>query len=245
MGKKRYAHYFDGVITVGAEVLPDPVSFSVKLSPRLITHNQGDGKGEVSWPIGRKVGGSVNFTAMTAEVLAVLTGGAAAVGTFKRIRQGEENHTITTNTITLTEAGDVIAASVRLFGSGGTVFKKVASAPDVGEFSYASATGVCTFNAAETDTSIYPDYLYADSAAGLTVTVGPVDIPSEIALYGSLRAKDMNASTLGDTVIYLRHVNLIGDFEFGGDSGGNTKEMTLEFSAEVAAEGDFTISFPG
>lgn len=244
MSQKRQAMWFDGVAAWGDYLLEDPVAFSVIQDLKMLTHNQGDGKGEVEWPIGYKVSGQIRFTAMNSALLAALTGGSAATGTIKRIRQGAETHTISENTITLAQTSKVVFDTLRLFGGNGTVFAKVAESPAVGEYSVVEETGVVTFNAAETETTIYPDYLYTDSAAGQTVTVSPQDLPSEITLYGSLRTKEVNAGTMGDIVIYLRNVNRKGPLEIGGDNAGSTKEFTVEYSAIISAEGDMKFYFP-
>lgn len=244
MGKKRQALWLDGVISFGAELIPDPISFTITRSLQMMSHPQGDGAAPLEFPTGSLVNGAITYHSMTAELFAALTGGTSSTGTIKRIRQGEEEATISTLTITLAEAGDVIPASVRLVGAAGTHFKKVASSPEVGEFSYATDTGVCTFNAAETETTIYPDYLYAESAEGQTVTIDKNDLPAEAKLYGSIRTKDMNAGTLGDIVVELANVNLKGDLVLGGDKSGTTKEFTQEFSARITGQGDWKTYFP-
>lgn len=244
MGKKRQGLWLDGVITFGDELIPDPISFTITRSLQMISHPQGDGAAPFEFPVGSLVNGTITYHAMTAELWAALTGGTSSTGTIKRIRQGEEEATIAVNDITLTEAGDVIAASVRLIGAAGTHFKKVAATPEVGEFTYLTATGVCTFNAAETETTIYPDYLYAESTEGQTITVDKNDLPAEAKLYGSIRTKDMNAGTLGDIVVELANVNLKGDLILGGDKSGTTKEFTQEFSARIVGQGDWKTYFP-
>lgn len=243
--KKRLAIWFDGIVSLGDDTrFQDVVAFSVVNEMINITHNQGGGAGEISWPAGRKVHGTIQFNAFNAAMMAVLTGGSLSTGTVSMVRRGTENHTITDNTVTLTEAGDVIEGTISLVGGAGTIFKKVAESPAAGEFSYVAATGVATFNAAETETTIYPEYLHADSANGQTLDIGVRDVPSELTLYGALRSKDLNAGTEDVVVAMLKNVNIGGNFEIGGESGGSTKEMSIDYSAVIAAEGDYKIYFP-
>lgn len=241
--EKANASWFDGVISWGDYIFPEAISFEVNIDPKMITHNRGSG-GDIEWPIGQKVDGSIKFTALNAALVAALTGGSLATGNIKRIRQGSESATITTNTITLAQADKVIEDTVRLYGANGTVFSRVSSAPAVGEFSYAPLTGVATFAAGETETTIYPDYLYTSSATGQTLTLGPSDVPAQISLYGSVRVKEIYSGALGDQIIYLKNVNRKGPLPLGGDSSGNTKEHSVDFSAIIAAEGDFKMYFP-
>ncbi len=243
MSKKRYANYFDGIAVLGDNIVPGALGFSVNEEPKMITHKGSDGEGDTSWPIGRAVSGTITYNEVTAAFFAAMTGGALTTGTIKRVRQGEESQTISENAITLAEGADVIGASVQLWGKNGTYFQKVAGTPEVGEFSL-SASGVCTFNASETETTIYPAYLYADAANGKTLTIDKHDVPSEMELYGVLRTKEIASGGLGDMVIHLAKVNRSGAINWGAEGADNTQERSVDFTARIVDPGDFKVYFP-
>lgn len=248
MAKKRQALTFDGVVAWGDNILQDAISFEVNEELRTVTHEQGDGGGEIQWSVGRTVTGTINFKAINADTLVALTGGTATSNGYSRIRKGDETQTIESDEITLDQAGDTVANTVELHGGNGTVFKKVSSGPAVGEFSYASGTGVCTFNSEESENTIYPEYVYSDTS-GTKVEIGKTDVPTQIALWGTLRAKNLNStstgnSTLGDMVIHLAKVNRTGALSLGGDNSDSTKEHSVEFSAIIEDSGDWEVFFP-
>lgn len=248
--KKREAMWFDGVAFADGLQFPDAISFSVIEEPLMITHVQGDSGAERSWQTGRKVTGVIGFNAISADLFAKITGGTKTTGTHKRVREGDEGpHTIAANIITLAQVGDSVEDTVELFGAGGTVFKKVSGAPAVGEFSYVSATGVCTLNAGETETTIYPQYVYVVAGSGSKVDITKFDIPCQMELWGTLRTKDLNASgvdcaNLGDIIIHLAKIERTGNFEFGADKGGSTKSFSFEYTAIVEDPGDWETYFP-
>lgn len=246
MAKKRQVLWFEGIATIGEEMLQDAISFSVVDTLQEIEHMQGDGGGPVKWASGREVSGTVTFKAINAELVSKVMGGTLSTGTYTRVREGDETATITTNSITLEEAGDVVEDTIRLVGANGTVFKKVSESPAVGEFTYVSTTGVCTFNASETEETVYPAYVYADSSKGQTLSISKTDLPSQMELWGTLRTKNLNSSanTSGDVIIHLSKVNRTGDFEFGGENQGSTKDMTFNFSAIVDSSADYKMYFP-
>ena len=244
MPKQRLATWFDGIVALGTEVIPDAVSFSVIDDIVSVTHMQGDGAGEVDFPVGRKVHGEIIYNAQNAEFDALITGGSLTTGTIKRIRQGEESQTIAANDITLTQAALVKENTVRLYGGDGTVFQKVAAGPAVGEYSYVPATGVASFNAAETETTIYPDYLYTVSGSGQTLTLSVGDVPGVLELLGSIRTKNVNDGALGDLVVSLKKVHLGGPLETGGDSSGSTKQKSIAYTAVISAQGDYQKMYP-
>jgi len=244
MSRQREAVWYDGIVCLGAQHLDDVVSFSVNHEFLSVKHKSGVGGTEQELPVGFKVHGTIEFNADNAEIQALLTGGALSTGTMKMILRGTEVATITTNTITLVKAANSIESSVRLYGSAGTVFKKVASSPDVGEFSYDDETGVCTFNASETETTVYPEYAYTDAASGQTLTIDPRDVPGAMALYGFVRSEDMNTGTRGHRGVYLKQINITGSLEDGGDNSGNTKTKQINYNAVVAAPGDYQKFFP-
>ena len=237
MAKLREAIWAAGIATVGGEILPDILSVMINMEPKVVAHMQGDNGGELKWQTGRTITGSLGFKALTPELFAALTGGTQADGaTYTRVRRGEEGpHTITANVITLTKAGTTVADTVELFGASGTVFKKVSATPAVGEYTYASATGICTFNVAETETTIYPQYLYADATGGSKVTVGKHDVPSEMEFWGTVRSKNLNSTTgaQSDMVIHLARINITSGINIGAESSEETTQFTVEFSAII------------
>ena len=245
MGK---ALYFEGIASAGGKLLEAAISFKINQEILTVEHKVGDGGGTIDIPAGTKISGNVTFKELTAEIFAQITGGTITTGMHARVRVGEETQTIVTNTITLTQAGDVIEDTIRLLGANGTVFKRVSSSPSTGEYSYASATGVCTFNASETESTIYPSYVYADSTKGNTVSFGK-SLPDDMEFYGTLRSKNIDDviggyDSLGDALIYLKKIVRTGTLEIGGESGGSTSDFSFDFTAIVANNTDVQMSFP-
>lgn len=243
-GKNNQHLYFEGVAFAGGERICDAIAFTINEDLKVVESKQGDGGGAISWPVGRDVTGTVTFKGLNAEIFSLLTGGTIASGTAKRVRDGDETQTIATNQITLSQTSKVQEDTIVLRGGNGTIFKRVASSPAVGEYTYDATTGVCTFNASETKTTIYPSYVYDDGTEGKTVTVGKGDLPSEMTFWGTLRTKNINNGNLGDVITKLSRINRTGALEIGGESEGSTKDLSFTFSAILDDNNDWKMYFP-
>lgn len=246
MAKLREAIWAAGVITVGGEVIPDAVSIMLNMEPMLVSHKQGDNGGEQKWQTGRTINGTIGFRSLTPELFAVLTGGTQTDGaTYTRVRKGDEAAIeIVTNDITLGQAGLAVEDTVELFGRDtGIVYKKEDTAVAGSSFSYVAATGVCSFHASETETFIYPQYLYADSTGGSKIEVGKHDVPAEMEFWGTVRSKDLNSLTgsQSDMVMHLARINITSGINIGAESSEETTQYTVEFNAIIDSVNSFEL----
>ena len=242
------ALYFEGIATVGGNILPGAVAFEITENLLSVEHKRGDGKGNIPIPAGKEIKGKVTFTEINQDVLSTITGGTITDGTYKRVRYGEETQTISSTKITLNQGADTIEDTIELIGDNGTRFRKVSSSPNIGEYSYDATSGECSFNASEPAKTIYPSYLYADSTTGKTLSFG-TDLPDDMELYGTMRSKDMDdavggTSSMSDATIHLTHIIRQGEVKIGGESGGgNTNEISFEFTAIISKNTDAQFSF--
>ena len=241
---KNFAQYFRGFILVDEQFIPDAIGMEVTRELETISHTHGGKKGELNFAVGSKVTGEVQFTQLSAQILALFTGGSISTGTNGMIPPDDEHHTIATNIVTLANAANLLG-SVYAYGSDGTQFEEVDSSPAVGEYSLAA--GVLTFNTSETDTDVYVSYFYSISGSGETVSMSSDDLPApNLAFRGSINTKNLNASGggMGHSTIYLAKINITGSLKMGGTRGDGTIQHAITFEAEVADDSDFTATFP-
>lgn len=77
---------------------------------------------------------------------------------------------VTTYTVTVNNAANFVDDEGVLYAATGLPFKKVASAPTIGQYSVSA--GVYTFAAADASAAVLISYTYSSTTAGQTITVG-------------------------------------------------------------------------
>ncbi len=98
-------------------------------------------------------------------------GGTSAVGQTKlAYNEAGAIPSATTYTVTVTNSATWVEDQGVLYADTGIAFKKVASAPAVGEYSVAA--GVYTFAAADASKNVLISYTWTDATSGQTITTG-------------------------------------------------------------------------
>lgn len=212
----------------------DEVGFTIGLEGvEWSKANQG---GTVFDIVGQPLSGRVSWNAMNAEILAFLTGGASAAGSWNIHEQ--ERGTIAADIVTL--SATPVAGTLRLTGKAGTAFDEVAAGPSVGEFTRSGAA--LTFNVGETETTVFATYLEADGAAGQTVTIGPDDLPASFEAYLVWPGKDTFGADAQAMVLHAKKLQRSGAIDLVGSKSAGVKPG-FDFHIENNLEGDVEVGF--
>lgn len=142
-----------------------------------------------------KLTGKAKFAQIRgAAINAVLAGSTMTTASKK---QTIESGTIAAGAVTVSGSANFVD-DLGVTDSTGTPYKKVASAPAVGQYSVNVATGVYTFNASDNTKVVIIRYSQAIAGAGKTITLGnqPMGLTTtfKVELYNSTPAN--NAKTL-------------------------------------------------
>jgi len=167
-----------------------------------------------------KVSGKAQFANIDARVMSELFFGVTATAGQTKIASSELG-TVTTLTVTVANSATFVADLGVEVASTGVRLKRVASAPQVGEYSVAA--GVYTFNTALNTQQVKIDYSYTVASAGTTVTMTNQNLGEQpifgITLVGSYGGKQttmtLNACVATKYTFATKQEDfMIPDFEF-------------------------------
>jgi hypothetical protein len=153
---------------------PSPFQFEVIQNLKFTL--SGDIKelfGQNQWPVDTAVGkrgvkGSIEFAQISNFLLSQgFTGDTVSAGVIEDVPA--ESQTITTTTVTVTNAAHFVADRGVTYQSTGVAFTKVAATPTVGEYAVNTSTGVYTFNATDETQLVFIAYTYSIAATGTTL----------------------------------------------------------------------------
>lgn len=231
----------EGVAFLAGKELFEIQNLSLNVGMSTIEAAKGDGGGQIIIPTNQPITGRAEFLGINASVLAALTGGASATGTYKRIRS--EALTVGTDTITTSETPITNTLRVVAQGSNNQPLKQVASPSADDEYSVSGTTITFNSGAFADGTVINVSYFYNDASNGETLTIGPDDLPNSFELWGSLRTKELFSDVKGDVLFKAAKCERTSEMSFGG-SIGNISVPGFDFNVRIDTEGDLEVYFP-
>jgi len=193
-------------------------------------------------PYDAPVTGRIGWYDLSAELLAAVTGNAAAAGTVRRAESEPHDVPVASPyTITLAYSTPVALTDV-VVRDDGVRMTRVAAGPAAGQYVIAEAT--LTFNAADAGRRVYVDYFYAQAGVGHQVVVSPFALPAEFKLAAALKLYDTAVNEYaGELVATAEHCRRTGPLAVGARAG-QFGSFGFEFAVENRAPGDLVLYFP-
>lgn len=171
---------------------------------------------------------NIETASYSADLLAVLTGGALSTGS---LRIKDETLTKSTNTLTLGDTPeDIDRLLIYPVAANTAPLVKVASSPAVGEFSISGTT--VTLNVAEAASDFQCIYPYNDGSNGQTLQINPNSLPNTLyKFFGYGGIGDAYTSQNGHLGVHLAKVQRsLGEFTIGFQAGS---QQNISFQMNV------------
>ena len=241
MPKARQVWFGEGVAFLDGVKLEDAVNFSFIDELINITHQQGDGKAELSWAGYRKVSGKIDFNAITDDAFAKITGGAKSYGNYQRIHRGDEVKTISGPHggngspggywILLDNIPEIDTMIIR--DENGITYKKVDAVSGSGEYSYnLGYPKYIIFSSADNGKKIYPDYSFNSN---IVFTIGIAFNAVSKSLNRSVGSFLVDGFKVGDIIEVIGSANNDGIYTVDYVSETQMKVLeTVEDEFEVS-----------
>lgn len=233
--------YGEGVAFVDGYELFEIQELTLTLGMETLTAKKGDGGGDITIPSSQPISGRCGFLGVNATVMSTLTGGAVATGRQVRIRN--EELTVASNAVTLSQTAIPNTLRIVEKGSGKKPLKRVSSPAAADEYSVSTTTVTLNTGTFADGVVIVASYFYADASNGETLSIGPGDLPDSFEIRGSLRTKELFGDVRGDITFYAAKCERTSEMGFGS-TVGNFATPGFDFNVRIDNESDFQIFFP-
>ena len=216
-----------GFVSIGDKhQIKDYANFTVELENKTIQYACSDSYDDKTINIGRNIKGSIEFRKLTMGILHKLVGGSLTELTANSMKHYNETfsvpaspgpYTVDLTNTPLSASGDDTLQIFSEDSSKTRVYWEKVTAGAEAEFKYSISGATLTFVVADTEKSLYADYMYLGSsdASGISFGGSSDELPGTFTLRGVIKAQTED-NTLHYLGFYAKACKITSSIPLGG-----------------------------